>query len=139
MMLERGAHSNWAKKLVSSPRLREGLLPFLGMGADCRWRRARSKKYFRIHYAMMISISHLVDRLSHARRRRRFQWTLQSKSSFHTSCSSENSAAKLKKLLHSTCPCSRIHASCCKYKHYYGENHIIILVSKSFGMAYPPG
>ena len=41
MMLERGAHSNWAKKLVSSPRLREGLLPFLGMGADCRERRAR--------------------------------------------------------------------------------------------------
>jgi len=41
MMLERGAHSTWAKKLVSSPRLREGLLPFLGMGADCRERRAR--------------------------------------------------------------------------------------------------
>lgn len=36
MMLERGAHSNWAKKLVSSPRLIEGLAPFLGMGADCR-------------------------------------------------------------------------------------------------------
>ena len=36
MMLERGAHSNWAKKLVSSPRLIEGLSPFLGMGADCR-------------------------------------------------------------------------------------------------------
>ena len=35
MMLERGAHSNWAKKLVSEPRLREGLSPFLGMGADC--------------------------------------------------------------------------------------------------------
>ena len=36
MMLEKGAHSNWAKKLVSSPRLIEGLSPFLGMGADCR-------------------------------------------------------------------------------------------------------
>ena len=46
MMLERGAHSNWAKKLVSSPRLREGLSPFLGMGADCRERRARSEKFF---------------------------------------------------------------------------------------------
>ncbi len=46
MILERGAHSNWAKKLVSSPRLREGLLPFLGMGADCRERRARSEKFF---------------------------------------------------------------------------------------------
>ena len=46
MMLERGAHSNWAKKLVSSSRLREGLSPFLGMGADCRERRARWEKFF---------------------------------------------------------------------------------------------
>jgi hypothetical protein len=46
MMLERGAHSHWAKKLVSSPRLREDLFPFLGMGADCRKRRARSEKFF---------------------------------------------------------------------------------------------
>src|SRR5258708_12636680 len=55
--------------------------------------------------------THIVDRLSHFVEGARFQWTLQSKSSFHTSCSSENSAAKLNKLLHSTCPCSRIHPS----------------------------
>ncbi len=75
-------------------------------------KRARSEKFFRFFHAMMIYIPHLVDRLSHFVEGARFHWTLQSKSSFHTYCSSENSAAKLKKLLHSTCPCSRIHASC---------------------------
>src|SRR5579884_3137639 len=37
---------NWAKKLVSSPSLREGPLLFLGTGADCRERRARWEKFF---------------------------------------------------------------------------------------------
>jgi hypothetical protein len=42
----KGGALKLGKKLVSSPRLREGLLPFLGMGADCRKRRAKSEKFF---------------------------------------------------------------------------------------------
>ena len=67
-------------------------------------KRARSEEFLSFLQAMMIYIAHVVDRLSHFVEGVRFQWTLQGKSSFHTSCSSENRAAKLKKLLHSTCP-----------------------------------
>jgi hypothetical protein len=54
-----GKSQSEQKKLVSSPTLTESLSSFLGMGDDCRRRRARWEKFFLIARAMLGQQTHV--------------------------------------------------------------------------------